>query len=302
MFTRREVTGQRRAAAILVILTALAGAACSRTVGPGVADAELAARVKTAIVNDPDLGVEAIDVRASGGVIVLSGTVSSEPLAARAVEVARAVQGVGDVRSSLTTAVPVDRGTTRRPQVRPGGAAYPSWPSLFAVGASGGVHLPDGDTLDTGYGLGPSIILGERSGLGPWIGFSWYRISLRDEDEATTFGTLRVRPIMGGVAYTVRRGRWSGGVNLLGGFAFNSFEIEPDVIATRRPVAASRSFVWRPGGGVAYRLGPRLTATWSVGYLMTRPELTYVDGDRTVETRIDGDAFQIGAGLVYWLF
>jgi hyperosmotically inducible protein len=64
-------------------------------------DATLIAAVKTAILNDPGIGALRIDVRAAQGVVTLSGTVRSREEETTAIELARKVQGVREVKSEL---------------------------------------------------------------------------------------------------------------------------------------------------------------------------------------------------------
>ncbi|MGQ0734040.1 MAG: BON domain-containing protein, partial [Acidobacteriota bacterium] len=62
----------------LVVLAAACGAivGCGRAIDPQlITDAQTAVRVKTAIVNDADLGQRAIEVRVSRGVARLTGVV-----------------------------------------------------------------------------------------------------------------------------------------------------------------------------------------------------------------------------------
>jgi hyperosmotically inducible periplasmic protein len=92
------------AASWLLILTLLVPAAltgCGKTVGETIDDATITARVKTALLNDPDVGGLAIDVDTSLGVVTMSGVVKSPTEEQRAVAVARRVGGVRDVRSTL---------------------------------------------------------------------------------------------------------------------------------------------------------------------------------------------------------
>jgi osmotically-inducible protein OsmY len=79
----------------------LALAACAPVSSQAVQDATLGARVKTALVNDPTIGAERIEVAVRAGVVTLSGTVSSEANRQRAIELAHAVSGVVSVKSTL---------------------------------------------------------------------------------------------------------------------------------------------------------------------------------------------------------
>jgi len=63
-------------------------------------DAYITTRVKTALLNDPDISSR-IDVETSGGVVTLSGAVKTAVERDKAMAVARKVSGVSDVKSSL---------------------------------------------------------------------------------------------------------------------------------------------------------------------------------------------------------
>jgi hyperosmotically inducible protein len=64
-------------------------------------DATITARVKTVLLNDPQVGATKIDVATTAGVVTVSGTVKSQAEATRAVELAKKVTGVRDVKSAL---------------------------------------------------------------------------------------------------------------------------------------------------------------------------------------------------------
>jgi len=64
-------------------------------------DATIATRVKTALLNAPEVHAQQIQVQAEQGVVTLTGAVPDEAEVERALAVARSVGGVRDVRSSL---------------------------------------------------------------------------------------------------------------------------------------------------------------------------------------------------------
>ena len=64
-------------------------------------DATISARVKTVLLNDPQVAATKIEVSTAGGVVTLSGSVKSKADEARAIQVARTVTGVRDVKSTL---------------------------------------------------------------------------------------------------------------------------------------------------------------------------------------------------------
>ena len=68
--------------------------------------------MKTAILNDAQIGAMKIDVTTSNGVVTLSGTVPSKHEETRAIELARQAQGVKQVVSRLKTETWFRSGTT----------------------------------------------------------------------------------------------------------------------------------------------------------------------------------------------
>jgi osmotically-inducible protein OsmY len=63
------------------------------------ADEELQQAVCQALIEDPDLDSKAIGVRVVGETVVLDGNVGSERAWQRALSIARAQRGVGEVRA-----------------------------------------------------------------------------------------------------------------------------------------------------------------------------------------------------------
>jgi hyperosmotically inducible protein len=75
--------------------------ACSKAVDATIDDATITAHVKTALLNDPQVGAMKIDVDTALGVVTLSGIVKAQADAARAIQLARQAPGVKDVTSTL---------------------------------------------------------------------------------------------------------------------------------------------------------------------------------------------------------
>jgi hyperosmotically inducible protein len=96
--------GQVRTTALLLVVTLLAPlllVSCGKSVADTIDDATVSTRVKTALLNDPVVGGLRIDVDTFKGVVTLSGRVRTREDEARAIELARKVGGVADVKSSL---------------------------------------------------------------------------------------------------------------------------------------------------------------------------------------------------------
>jgi hyperosmotically inducible periplasmic protein len=94
----------RRLTSFLLALTLIAPlllTGCGKTVARRIDDATITTRVKTALLNDPDVGGLRIDVDTFEGVVTLSGQVKTAVERDRALAVARKINGVSDVKSSL---------------------------------------------------------------------------------------------------------------------------------------------------------------------------------------------------------
>jgi len=87
----------------LTVLGLLGCAASETSQAPGeyLDDSVITGKVKTAILNDPDLKVMEISVETFRGQVQLSGFVSSQASADRAVAVASGVGGVTSVSNSM---------------------------------------------------------------------------------------------------------------------------------------------------------------------------------------------------------
>ena len=84
----------------LVLLVAMT-IACGKTIGETVDDATITTRVKTALINAPDVGALSIDVDTFKGVVTLSGRVKTQDEVSRALTVAQGINGVREVKSAL---------------------------------------------------------------------------------------------------------------------------------------------------------------------------------------------------------
>jgi len=69
--------------------------------GEYIDDTMITTKVKTAILNEPTLKVAEINVETFKGVVQLSGFVSSQGAATKAVEVTRGVSGVKSVKNDM---------------------------------------------------------------------------------------------------------------------------------------------------------------------------------------------------------
>ena len=83
------------------LVTGCASTATQQGTGEYFDDSVVTTKVKTAILNDPELKVLQINVETFKGVVQLSGFVDSKAMMAHAVEVTRAVPGVKSVKDDM---------------------------------------------------------------------------------------------------------------------------------------------------------------------------------------------------------
>jgi len=97
--------------AVLASLAALVacGAALAQDKGAGFSDAVISGRVASALEKDPVLKEKHITVETRQGVVHLRGYVDSVAQVDRATALARRIEGVSDVRSTLRVTNPPSR-------------------------------------------------------------------------------------------------------------------------------------------------------------------------------------------------
>ena len=96
----------RHLTAAVLVFTLLAPllASCGgggRSVRTEPDDLTITARVKTALLNAPDIVAPRIDVETVNRVVTLSGRVQSKEEEQKAIDIARSVSGVAEVKSTL---------------------------------------------------------------------------------------------------------------------------------------------------------------------------------------------------------
>ena len=96
------------AAAVVAALLALGATGCSlfgahqAATSAYVVDTAITARIQTALIKDPHIKANEIDVQTSQGRVLLNGVVDSTAMAQRALEIARATPGVRTVYDKMT--------------------------------------------------------------------------------------------------------------------------------------------------------------------------------------------------------
>src|SRR6185436_17596895 len=97
----RKLSYWKNVALALMIVAPIATIGCGKTVGEAIDDTTITTRVKTAMLNDPGVGGLRIDVDTFKGVVTLSGRVKSQAEREQALQLARMIGGVVEVKDAM---------------------------------------------------------------------------------------------------------------------------------------------------------------------------------------------------------
>jgi hypothetical protein len=152
-----------------------------------------------------------------------------------------------------------------------------------------------------------------QQGWRPKYGLNWFSTELegRVGEGSAPLGKLKVKPLMGGYGYTHVFRRVTMSANLLAGYAFTSFSLNPAGEQAYRvqlgvePVgaAASNTVVVKPELSTWIDVTHRVGLNLNVGYMVARPEVRIRTSDGNEERRrIHADRFMLKAGIAYTVF
>jgi hypothetical protein len=177
------------------------------------------------------------------------------------------------------------------------------------VGVGGSVTFvaPTSDNVGKVVGFGPIVRLNPKRGWGPAGALNWFRADLDNPTGGdAAFATLRVRHLMGGIAYSLGPDRTLVSFSLVAGPSFNSVDFEEEYLATQPgnpEIDVDTSFAIRPGVSLTQTLSPRVGLVGFAGYLFNRPGVTYRSASgQQFEDEWRADAFVLSVGVVYSLF
>ena len=294
---------------VIVVATACGGGRPVQVQPQAVEDAQVGVRVKTALVNDPQLGPRVIEVRVSRGLVILSGQVNSAEEATRAIDLARAVPGVTDVRSQLVVRElsAIESFALDPPLERPARVddeiTSASQRRFLAIGASVNTRQTSDESLTAGMTLGPLFRLGSGRGLGLTMGLSWFKADLALDSSPGPLGRITVRPVMGGASYTFTdQHRWSIGASLVGGMAFNSFTLKETTARDVLALEVDNSLAIRPGVSLWVDLNSRVALNVFTGYVITRPRMTFLEDGQFARRIVRADTAVVNLGMAYKVF
>jgi osmotically-inducible protein OsmY len=116
--------------AAAMVTVGCAGSPTSRSTGTYIDDTAVSTKVKTELLADKNVKSTEVDVKTYGGEVQLSGFVDDAAQKERAVEIARAVPGVRNVRDDLVIKTPSATAQGNPTMQEPAGAEAPATNSI----------------------------------------------------------------------------------------------------------------------------------------------------------------------------
>jgi hypothetical protein len=143
------------------------------------------------------------------------------------------------------------------------------------------VETTDGE-VGSLVGYGPLVRLNPRKGWGVAGGLSWFRADVDNPVSGGPLARLRIRPLMGGVAYTIGEQPVLISFSIVAGPSFNDLDFDDDFLNTlpegpRPELDAKNSFAVRPGVGITWTVASRVAIVGFGGYMFNRPDVVYRD-------------------------
>jgi len=183
----------------------------------------------------------------------------------------------------------------------------------LALGAQFTIHMAGDRDVRGRFNPGLLWRIGDQEpGWGFQFGLSWFSTELDRSiaGDRTAFGTLNVRPFMGGYGYTYKAGRVSVTTSALAGYAFGSVEMTPvatDAYRNRMgaqalAVESSNTFTAKPQVDLWYDVSRKVGFNINAGYIIARPHVTTRSSLGEDRRSIRADQFILQAGMVYSIF
>ena len=181
----------------------------------------------------------------------------------------------------------------------------------FLVGATWGSVVTIDKNLGTQYKVSPFFRWNSRRpGWGPSFGFSFTTTDLRVpvDGQATVIGSVKIRPVMAGIGYSVVKGRTRVKFGVVGGYSLNDATVDralPDDV--RVDVTIEDAWVVQPKVDVVFAATRRLALVASFGYTFANPNVSVTvtkNGQQTFRAsdHVRADSFVVRVGAAASLF
>lgn len=178
----------------------------------------------------------------------------------------------------------------------------------ISVGGTVTFIQPTDSEVGSLVGFGGLVRLNPKKGWGVAGGLSWFRADIDNPATGDPFAKLRVRPLMGGVSYTIGEQPVLVSFSIVAGPSFNDLDFDDDFLNTlpagpRPDLDIKNSLAVRPGVGVTWTVAERVAIIGFAGYSYNRPDVVYRDvTGREYRNQWKADAILLSVGAVYSLF
>jgi hypothetical protein len=192
--------------------------------------------------------------------------------------------------------------------------AYAQIDNKLAVGLKASGYIADSSKTDGSLSFGIEWRWNhDKPGWGVQMDlFNWFDTGVKQpiSGQNVDLGMLRIRPLMVGYGYTWTRGRTVVTAELVGGYAFASFDLNPsadDMYRARTGVRSvttetGNTFVVTPQVIVWRDLSKRVGLKLAGGFMVARPSVTMVSSVGEDTRAINADQAMITAAVVYKIF
>ncbi len=184
--------------------------------------------------------------------------------------------------------------------------------AVLALGVAGSVYRPTDAAVDNSWGVGLVARLRRSTGFGPTIGLNWFKADVNSDigGQRTRLGTMLVRPLMVGVAYTRQYAKFAVSGSFVAGRAFNGLrhtgaasEAFANLGQPGTTFDVTDCFAYRPAFSIWWELGNRFGLLTSVSYLYARPDvITTTPTAGTFRRQVDMSSPLFTVGIGYGIF
>jgi len=189
-----------------------------------------------------------------------------------------------------------------------GGAAsavFAQTEGRIGVGGAFNINATTDSEVGIGKGVGVVVRLTPRRGWSPTGSINWFKADLSNPSGPSgDFATLHVRPLMGGVSYTIGPDRLLTSFSVVGGPSFNSAEFHDGFIRSNAAeIHVDNSVAMRTGIAESYVIRPRVALIGFGGYTFNRPGIVFRDSiNHEFRDRWRADSIVLAVGAIYSLF
>jgi hypothetical protein len=184
--------------------------------------------------------------------------------------------------------------------------------AVISLGLTTSSYDPTRPLGQSATSIGPVLRFNLGPGFGPTIGFDWYIVGVETivDGQHVYVGRVRVKPVMGGITYQKKWGKYWGSLSLVGGYAFAHLDFNDRAVpafgaslgAHRLSFDAANSFVFRPQVAMWYDASPRVGITASLAYIGVRPKLRIASDVGVRQVPLDAACTVLTFGVVYGIF